>query len=191
MKSHSYRVVIDGNIGSGKTTQMKLLSKEYKTRCEPIEDWPLEEFYKDKNRWAFLLQMTILRSFVEDLHTQIWERSPESSKCVFWKMLRDNGIGTDDEDSVYSFFYDRNAWSPDVHVYIRTSPEKCYERIQKRHQEGDSSISLEYLKQVHKYYEDYISSKNNVIVIDGEGTPEKIQDDIKDVLESYEKRNEM
>ena len=191
MSCHRARLVIDGNIGSGKSTQLKLLASQYKVRCEPIEDWPLKEFYEDKHRWAFLLQMTILKSFVEDDLTSIWERSPESSRLVFWKMLRHNGIGSDEEDLVYSFFYERNAWSPDVHVYIRTSPEKCYERISKRHQEGDSKITLEYLKEVHEYYEEYISSKPNVIIIEGDQPSEKIHENIKDVLESYEKRNKM
>ena len=191
MSFHKARLVIDGNIGSGKSTQLKLLASQYKVRCEPIEDWPLKEFYEDKKRWAFLLQMTILKSFVEDDLTSIWERSPESSRLVFWKMLRQKGIGTDEEDLVYSFFYERNAWSPDIHVYIRTSPEKCYERISKRYQEGDSKITLEYLNEVHEYYEEYISSKPNVIIIEGDQPSEKIHENIKDVLESYEKRNKM
>lgn len=190
MLYHNSRVVIDGNIGSGKSTQLKLLSKEgFDVRCEPIHDWPLKQFYEDKHRWAFLLQMSVLKSFVEDeSSTTIWERSPESSKWVFWKMLRDQGVGSDEENSVYSFFYDKNSWQPDVHIYIRTSPEKCFERINKRYQEGDGSISLDYIKQVHMYYEEYIRTKSNIIIINGENSPEKIQDDIKDVLESYKKR---
>jgi predicted ATPase len=40
------KVVIDGNIGSGKTTQLGLLEKAgYIVRREPIDQWPLEEFY--------------------------------------------------------------------------------------------------------------------------------------------------
>lgn len=181
MSSHKMkRIVIDGNIGSGKTTQLKLFAKEgISVQCEPIQEWPLEKFYNDKSRWAFLLQMTILQSFVKN-EASIWERSPESSKEVFWKMLRNKGIGTDEENSVYSFFYEQNAWKPDIHVYIRTSPEICFRRISDRCQEGDAKISREYLEEVHKYYEEYICNCNSpVIIVDGNQTPEKIQDDIR------------
>lgn len=176
MVSPSLKIVIDGNIGSGKSTQLKLLeSKGFSVRCEPIHEWPLKLFYEDQTRWAFLLQMNVLKSFVElgdNVTPTVWERSPESSKYVFWKMLRDRGIGSDEEDLVYSFFYEKNTWKPDVHIYIRTSPEKCHERICRRFQDGDTSIDLEYLKLVHTYYEGYIS--DNVIVIDGEDSPENI-----------------
>ena len=106
MSSHNLRIVIDGNIGSGKTTQLKMLSDiGFTVQCEPIDEWPLEQFYEDKHRWAFLLQMSILRSFVKHgKSSDVWERSPESSKDVFWKMLRSEEIGTDDEDTVYTFF---------------------------------------------------------------------------------------
>lgn len=186
------RIVIDGNIGSGKSTQLKLLERSgFNVKCEPIHDWPLKKFYSDKKRWAFLLQMSILKSFIEENElVHVWERSPESSRCVFWKML--NEFYSDDEHDVYSFFYEKNAWTPDVHIYIRTSPEKCFERLQKRTQDGDRCITLDYLQTVHAHYEEYVSSKSNVIIIDGDNDePEKIHGDIKNVLESYEKRNAM
>jgi deoxyadenosine/deoxycytidine kinase len=38
------RIVIDGNIGAGKTTQLGLLEKiGYTVRREAIDDWPLED----------------------------------------------------------------------------------------------------------------------------------------------------
>lgn len=188
----SSRIVIDGNIGSGKTTQLKKLDG-FRVQCEPINEWPLKEFYEDKHRWAFLLQMSILKSFVKNGNEcgVVWERSPESSKNVFWTMLRNEGIGTDEEDTVYKFFYEQNAWKPDVHMYIRTTPEECYRRITERLQTGDSRISIEYLKKVHDYYEKYIANDSSVIIIDGHQNPEKIHEDIKDVLRSYEKRNQV
>jgi deoxyadenosine/deoxycytidine kinase len=176
------RVVIDGNIGSGKSTQLRLLTeKGYNVKCEPIHDWPLKIFYEDSERWCFLLQMSILKSFCE-CECDIWERSPESSREVFWKTLKH----TPEEENIYKYFYDTCAWKPDFHVYIRTSPEKCFERIKTRHQEGDMKISLDYLKMIDQSYERYISSCKQVLVIDGNKSPEEIHLEIirciKDVL---------
>lgn len=188
MSYHNLRIVIDGNIGSGKTTQLKMLDTN--VQCEPIEEWPLKEFYENKHRWAFLLQMSILKSFVQRASFRgVWERSPESSKDVFWKMLRDQNIGTDEEDAVYRFFYEQNAWKPDIHMYIRTNPEECFRRLKERQQVGDKNITLEYVRKVHDYYENYISK--NVTIIDGNQSPEKIHEDIKNVLRSYKEGGEV
>lgn len=182
------RIVIDGNIGSGKSTQLKLLSDSFNIKCEPIHEWPLDLFYKEPDRWAFLLQMTILKSFSEDESTTktttIWERSPESSREVFWKILKK----TKEEDEVYEYFYKKCGWTPDVHLYIRTDPGTCFERISSRHQEGDVKITKEYLEKVHESYERYISSSlSSVTIIDGTNrSPEEIHSEIvrclRDVL---------
>ena len=57
------KIVIEGNIGAGKTTQLGLLeSRGWNVRREAIDQWPLEDFYKDPKRWAFLLHMKILQT---------------------------------------------------------------------------------------------------------------------------------
>jgi deoxyadenosine/deoxycytidine kinase len=57
------KIVIDGNIGAGKTTQLNFL-KNMGARVfkEPIEEWPLKEFYEDPKRGIFPLQMAVLRT---------------------------------------------------------------------------------------------------------------------------------
>lgn len=176
MPFHSSRIVIDGNIGSGKSTQLKLLSQcGYIVQCEPIDEWPLHNFYEDPNRWAFLLQMSILKSFIDRKNdAEVWERSPESSKDVFWSILSK----TKEEDEVYTYFYEKCGWSPDIHIYIRTDPEKCFDRISSRFQEGDLKITQEYLEKVHDSYERYIYTKPNVKIIDGNKYPEEIHSEI-------------
>jgi deoxyadenosine/deoxycytidine kinase len=173
------RIVIDGNIGSGKTTQLNLLSqKGYNVITEPIHEWPLELFYSDKSRWGLLLQLTILTTFNKYDGGLIYERSPHSSYNVFWKMLFDEGTVNLYEHSICTEMYTRYGWKPDVHIYIRTSPEKCYDRISKRCQEGDSSVSLEYLQRVNEYHEMY-AIQDDTHIIDGDvDSPEKIHEQI-------------
>jgi thymidylate kinase len=96
--------------------------------------------------------MSILKSFLEKKDGVIWERSPESSREVFWRMLNTHK----EEDSVYTHFYEQYAWVPDVHIYIRTEPEECFRRISSRFQDGDVNIDIDYIRAVHEQYETYI-----------------------------------
>jgi deoxyadenosine/deoxycytidine kinase len=81
------KIVIDGNIGSGKTTQLDILTNEnFQVVKEPIEKWPLDLFYSDPERWGFLFQLIILQT-LQCLPTDdmvIYERCPLSSKEIFW-----------------------------------------------------------------------------------------------------------
>ena len=56
-------IAIAGNIGSGKTTLTKLLTKHYgwTPRFEPVDNTPyLDDFYADMERWSFNLQIYFL-----------------------------------------------------------------------------------------------------------------------------------
>ncbi len=176
------RVSIDGNIGSGKTTQLKLLEKIHiVTRREPIEEWPLERFYSDPKRWGFLLQMSVLASFADPRigEPDIWERSPESSREIFWR-----GGSCPEEDEVYARNYSIIGWEPDIVVYLKTDPDECYERCLSRHQTGDTSVTREYIHELHNRYERYVTSRPHVYTIDGSSsrTPEEIHVDIVECL---------
>lgn len=180
--SSPLRITIDGNISSGKTTQLTMLENEgYCVLREPIQEWPLDSFYDDKPRWAFLLQMTILKTFL-DRSADIYERSPESSYSVFWNMMRDDKIVTDNEHRICEFFYKTNGWSPDVLIYIRTDPVRCFERLVKRQQVGDCAVSIDYLYKVHRYYEEYVKHVPNVHIIDGNLSKENVHKEILKII---------
>ena len=60
----------------------------------------------------------------------------------------------------------------DLIIYLRTSPEKAYQRIKKRNREEELNISYEYIQQLHDYHEewlmDHTSVDHRVIVIDAD-----------------------
>jgi deoxyadenosine/deoxycytidine kinase len=154
-------VVIDGNIGCGKSSVLDGLAKNgYIVHKEPIDMWPLNEFYSDRRRWALTLQVAVFDSMksCDGVH----ERCPESSFHVFWDMLRTDVKPI--EDSIVAGLYESIGWNPDIYVYLRSSPEKCFERIQARNQTGDTEVTLEYLKQLHQQYEKFFSERPHVLI---------------------------
>ena len=100
-------IYIEGNIGSGKSTFVKLL-KNYLGRFstkpilvqEPVDEWIetrdsdgsniLEKFYSDLPRWSFTFQMN---SFISRAHKIQKERTPENNWDPF--MLIERSIYTD------------------------------------------------------------------------------------------------
>lgn len=176
------RIVIDGNIGSGKTTQLDLLEKKgWKIQKEPLDKWPLEEFYQDPSRWAFYFHMVLLQTLqpVKTDYPVIYERSLMSSRYVFWPVLLKNGTVTRMEDETYAKFYSRYEWFPDLYIFLSKSPEKCYDHIQVRHQTGDTGVTLKYLQELHNEYLSLIKSMPcKVIIINAERPVEEIHKEI-------------
>jgi len=182
------KIVIDGNIGSGKTTQTNFLDpKGFKVRWEPIEEWPLELYYSDPERWGFLFQMLILQTLKTQKGFMIYERSPLSSKEVFWKIMKKTPL----EDQVYQKEYESHGWLPDIYIYIKKSPELCHEHLKSRTQDGDSSVTLEYLKQLDEHYSvmiEKIKTQIEVHIIDGNQSKQDVHNKIFQIIRT--KQNE-
>lgn len=176
------RIVIDGNIGSGKTTQLDLLEKKgWQVRREPIEKWPLEEFYKDPKRWAFYFHMVILQT-LRPLTTSkmiVYERSLLSSRWVFWPILLKRGQVTKEEDRTYDKFYEQYVWYPDLYIFLSKKTDLAWQHIQKRHQAGDSGVTREYLEELDAEYQKLIKSVPcRVYIVNANRTPEEIHEEI-------------
>ncbi len=41
-------------------------------------------------------------------------------------------------------------------IYLRTKPETCYNRLQKRARSEESGVSLDYLQSLHQRHEDWL-----------------------------------
>lgn len=175
------KIVIDGNIGAGKTTQLNLLeAKGFKVHREPIEKWPLNLFYSDPVRWGLTFQLIILETL--EPKDGIHERCPRSSRDVFWKGLSKHP----EEARVYDWAYEHHGWSPDLYILLDKLPKTCLEHIQTRKQDGDSSICIELLSQLDRDY--HIMFENlecPKFMIDASRTPEKIHENIIRILNDH------
>jgi len=153
---------IDGNIGAGKSTVLNVLSeKGYAVFQEDLSDWIwcLERYYSDQDRWAFTLQMAILKSMssqYKKINTMpndvvFIERSPISS-MIFTKTIFKAGNLTEQELALVQEFNELVGWKPDLTFKLDTCAEKCLERIKSRNRPCEQNITLDYLNLLEQEY---------------------------------------
>ena len=182
------KIVVDGPIGAGKSTQVDNLSKLTGLTVikEPVHEWPLELFYKDPSRWGLMMQVAVLNSYIKIRdYDGILERCPGSTRAVFWKNLVDTNVVTVEEDKVFSALYETHSWEPELTIFIDKKPETCFKHIQKRSQDGDTGITLEYLQSLHALYHKYVSEHKNIHVVNGEQSIKNVTRDIVKIINPY------
>lgn len=184
------KIVIDGNIGAGKTTQLNILEKKgFQVRREPINEWPLDLFYKDMSRWALTLQLAIMQTHqpVNSKDIIVYERNLLSCRYVFWEYLKENNHVKAIEDVIHERAYEKYQWLPDVYIFLSIDPEDAFQHIKSRKQVGDTGITLRYLKEIDKLYQNLLMKVPcQVHVVKASGrTPEEIHADISGILSSY------
>jgi len=182
------KIVIDGNIGSGKTTQLnKLEEKGFRVQREPIEEWPLELYYSDPARWGLFFQLIVLKSHARLVKNEpcIYERYPGSGTQVFWPLM----TKTPSEDDVYKASYQRNGWDPDIFIWVNTPAGQCFENITQRTQSGDQSVSLSYLEQLETQYEKMFNNLGCLkFEVDGDQSIEEVHNKILKIINFYYKK---
>jgi deoxyadenosine/deoxycytidine kinase len=206
-------ISIEGNIGSGKSTivnYLKTLNKNIIFVDEPVDEWlqikdkagnnALECFYQDKQKNAFCFQIlayiTRLKKLMEHINSDniiITERSIETDRNVFAKMLYEDGFLSSIEWETYNYWFDtfKNASKVNLIIYIKTSPDKCMERINIRNRTEESNIQYEYLEKCDKYHNDWLLENNNIKIIDGHDTINNIREKVINILNKLLLENNM
>jgi deoxyadenosine/deoxycytidine kinase len=205
-------VSVEGNIGSGKSTILSLLKKKYVNKDniiflqEPVDEWEsikdknnmtmLQKFYENQEKYSFAFQMMAYISrlaLLKDTIKQhpnsiiITERCLNTDRYVFAKMLYDNGKLEDVEYEIYLKWFNHFSELQKIQkvIYLKTDPEICYSRVNKRSRIGESNISIEYLKECHKYHEDMINIINHeVLVIDSNKDINVDFSDLEDTIQN-------
>ena len=186
------KIYIEANIGAGKSTFLRLLNSKKFTNLklvqEPVDEWMkltdenniniLDHFYQNQKRWSFAFQMN---SFISRSHKVnqaekdklveiiIVERSVFTDKYCFAQNCYDSGNMSKIEWDIYnkwhSWLVDSFNLNPDAYIYLKTSPEICFQRIKKRNRNGESDIPLEYLELLHKKHEEWMENEKNNLPI--------------------------
>jgi deoxyadenosine/deoxycytidine kinase len=174
-------IAIAGNIGAGKTTLTKMLSKHYKwiPQFEDVDHNPyLNDFYEDMPRWSFNLQIYFLNSRLNQLleikngsETIIQDRTIYEDAHIFAPNLYDMGLMPKrDFDNYYHFFETLKTMvnPPDLLIYLNASVPTLVAQIQKRGREYEENIRLDYLKKLNDYYNKFIKTykEGPILIID-------------------------
>lgn len=175
-------IAVAGNIGSGKTTLTRMLSKRYgwTPRYEPVDNNPyLDDFYADMARWSFNLQIYFLNKRFKEVveinqskDTIIQDRTIFEDARIFAPNLHDMGMMSDRDYQNYADLFDLMislVGFPHLLIYIRTSIPTVVGQIQKRGREFEKSIRIDYLQGLQQRYEDWIEGyKGNLVIVDGD-----------------------
>ena len=191
-------IAIAGNIGSGKTTLTRLLSKHFgwKPHYEEVDNNPyLESFYEDMKRWSFNLQIYFLNSRfrqVMDIRRSgddiIQDRTIYEDAYIFAANLYDMGLmETRDYQNYEQLFELMSSFlqAPDLLIYLRASVPTLVRQIQKRNRDYEQSIRLDYLKALNKRYESWISNynKGKLLIIESDDIDLEKPEDLSIVID--------
>lgn len=185
---------------------------------EPVSEWVeikdsdgkniIEKFYEDQEHYSFSFQMmayisrlTMLKRAIKHCKEKgikliICERSLQTDKNVFCKMLHDSGKIEDINFQIYNkWFSEFISDMPLIYyVYIKTDPKIAYERVLKRNRKGEN-ISVEYLEMCSMYHDNWLVNGNvnsnvnnmtrNCIVLNGNDVSGAIFEKTNEILSSF------
>lgn len=172
-------VVVEGNIGAGKTSFAQKLSNDYNSHLilERFADNPfLPKFYKDPDRFAFPLEM----SFLADRYTQLKKEliDPDMfapfivTDYYFMKSLifAANTLGGDEYKLYAQLFHIMYSSlpKPDLYIYLHQDPDNLLINIWNRGRDYESAITADYLKKIQSGYFDFFRQEPSmrILVID-------------------------
>tara|TARA_B100000989_G_scaffold6569_1_gene4565 strand:- start:369 stop:977 length:609 start_codon:yes stop_codon:yes gene_type:complete len=173
-------IVIDGNIGSGKSTLIQKLIETYNyhrmpiwnIKTEDVSDWInsgwLEKYYQN-DRFSFGFQMKVLLSHLKQFESLqnsnniILERSAYTCHYVFGKMLLDEEKMDELEYKLEEEYLKNFGKKPDYIIYLKTDAKVTFERINKRSRVGENKISFDYIQKLNDSYTTYLQNSESKI----------------------------
>ena len=163
----------------------------------------LTKFYGNQEKYAFTFQMmayisrqALVRKAIRENPNSviISERCVFTDKNVFAKMLYESDKIDEIEYTIYTKWFDEFADETkcDGHIYLRATPQTCYNRVLKRDRSGET-IPIEYLTSCHDNHDNWLTQIGSTLVLNGdidcdseileyENLAEKTMDYIKNII---------
>ena len=172
-------LVIEGNIGSGKTNLAKKIAEDFngKLILEAFEDNPfLPKFYKESERNALPLELFFMAERFQQLNdkkntSDLFSKLIVADYSFFKSKLFAQNNLKEDELNLFNRLYDimfSSIKKPELLIYIHSDIARLQKNIKKRGRKFELEIKDEYLKSIEKKYLDYLKKQRDfpVLIID-------------------------
>ena len=172
-------VVIEGNIGAGKTTLATRIADDFNARLilEHFADNPfLPKFYNNPEKYSFPLELSFLasryRQLKEELVPQDLFKSFTVADYYFMKSLvfAASTLRGDEFNLYRQIFYIiyGSLPKPDIYVYLHLDTDRLLKNIEKRGRNYEKGITREYLQTIQESYFAFFrqNPENRYLVID-------------------------
>ncbi len=156
-------VVIEGNIGAGKTTFAQMLADELNAKLvlEQFADNSfLPKFYKDPDRYSFPLELSFLADRYHQIKKQVFNLDLFHEMLVADYYFAKTAIFArntlkEDEYRLFRQIFDiiyESMPKPDLYVYLHAKTDKLLANIKQRGRDYEQEIGAEYLEKIQKGY---------------------------------------
>ncbi len=172
-------IVIEGNIGAGKTTLAIKISEDFNAKLvlEGFADNPfLPKFYEDQSRYAFPLEMSFLADRYQQLsddltQLDLFKKFTVADYFIFKSLIFARVTLGEDEYRLYHKIFEimyKEIPKPDLYVYLYQNTEQLLANIKKRGRSYEQEIPSEYLDKINRGYLEYLKQQKelNVLIID-------------------------
>lgn len=175
---HDY-LVIEGNIGTGKTSLAGQLAAQYDAKLvlERFADNPfLPKFYENQARYAFPLELSFLADRFQQLNDELKPRELFRQQTIADYILSKSLVFAqvtlkEDEFNLYQRLFQiihSQLPKPDLLVYLHKDVTRLQENIRKRGRNYEQDIPDDYLQRLEKGYWDFLKSlqQQRILIID-------------------------
>ena len=172
-------ICIEGNIGTGKTSLVDLLSSEFGGRklLEQFENNPfLPLFYSDPERYAFTVELFFMTERYKQMqnhltNSDLFNRYVFSDFSFIKTLLFARKNLGEEEYKLFQMLFsvmNKSFPKPDLLVYLHRDTNYLLSNIRERNRSFEKTISHEYLKTIQDSYFEYLRNITSfpVLILD-------------------------
>lgn len=169
-------VVIEGNIGTGKTSLAERISADYQTRLvlERFADNPfLPLFYEQPQRYSFPLELSFLADRYQQLNAELsthdlFHQQTVADYLLSKSLIFANITLKNDENTLYQRLFhiiNPHLPKPDLLVYLHKDVSQLMKNIARRGRSYEQNIRPEYLADLEKGYWDFFKQQEGMRIL--------------------------
>jgi len=160
-----YYIAVEGVIGVGKTSLCSIIGEYFTAKVvyEKFEENPfLEDFYKDRERFAFQTQLYFLlsryRQHQEMMQVELFHKLLVSDYMFVKDKIFANINLSDKELTLYNSvvtLLEKDIPNPDIVIYLQSSTERLMANIRDRGRHYEELITDDYIQELNDAYNDF------------------------------------